>query len=245
MCSTGCFAKYGSPQLDGLLQCSVEKNDCVHVPGKENVGWSVDTSSDLPSKPLVTFNPATMQGVWYKTMGLDSRYDCFDCQKNTFSVRGDGILAMDALFRIPRPTFPGYLQNSIQEELHLADPDGDNHLAHMQSQGTMFGLTFWENWYVMGDTKRDVKSAPQTGLISSAYASESYRRKADLKLVFYTGHTLQGSYKGEVLCFMVLCGMVWYDVLCRVVSCHVVSYHVKSITVLFLLHTVCLLAHPN
>jgi VDE lipocalin domain len=218
MCSTGCFAKYGSPQLDGLLQCSVEKNDCVHVPGKENVGWSVDTTSDLPSKPLVTFNPATMQGVWYKTMGLDSRYDCFDCQKNTFSVRGDGILAMDALFRIPRPTFPGYLQNSIQEELHLADPEGDNHLAHMQSQGTMFGLTFWENWYVLGDTKRDVKSAPQTGLISSAYASESYKRKADLKLVFYTGHTLQGSYKGKMLRAAVWCGVVWCGVLCHITS---------------------------
>ena len=27
MCSTGCFAKFGSPQLDGLLHCSVEKND--------------------------------------------------------------------------------------------------------------------------------------------------------------------------------------------------------------------------
>ena len=31
MCSTGCFAKYGSKQLDDLLYCSVEKNDCVQV----------------------------------------------------------------------------------------------------------------------------------------------------------------------------------------------------------------------
>ena len=28
MCSTGCFAKYGSDKLDNLLSCSVEKNDC-------------------------------------------------------------------------------------------------------------------------------------------------------------------------------------------------------------------------
>jgi hypothetical protein len=48
MCSTGCFAKFGSPQLDGLLSCSVEKNDCVQVPGKENYGWKPDTLSDLP-----------------------------------------------------------------------------------------------------------------------------------------------------------------------------------------------------
>jgi hypothetical protein len=48
MCSTGCFAKFGSPQLDGLLSCSVEKNDCVQVPGKEDYGWKPDTLSDLP-----------------------------------------------------------------------------------------------------------------------------------------------------------------------------------------------------
>jgi hypothetical protein len=48
MCSTGCFAKFGSPQLDGLLSCSVEKNDCVQVPGKENYGWKTDTLDDLP-----------------------------------------------------------------------------------------------------------------------------------------------------------------------------------------------------
>ena len=28
MCSTGCFAKFGSDKLDNLLSCSVEKNDC-------------------------------------------------------------------------------------------------------------------------------------------------------------------------------------------------------------------------
>ena len=32
MCSTGCFAKYGSEKLDNLLSCSVEKNDCSYFP---------------------------------------------------------------------------------------------------------------------------------------------------------------------------------------------------------------------
>jgi VDE lipocalin domain len=196
MCSTGCFAKFGSSHLDGLLQCSVESNDCVHVPGKENVGWNVDSISDLPSKPLVQFNPASMKGVWFKTMGLDSRYDCFDCQKNSFSLTDKDTLSMEAVFRIPRPNFPGYLQSKIEEELHVTNPNGANSIANMQSQGKMFGLTFWENWYVLGDTKY-YRNTPQTGLISSAYASDNYKSKPDLKLVFYTGHTLQGSYKGE------------------------------------------------
>ena len=197
MCSTGCFAKFGSPQLDGLLHCSVEKNDCVHVPGKENTGWNQDTVTDLPSKPLALFNPSVMEGVWYKNMGLDSRYDCFDCQRNSFKVLDDETLEMEALFRIPRPNFPGYLQSKIEEELHVTDPKGQNGLANLQSQGKMFGLTFWENWYVLGDTKYYKSSPPQMGLISSAYAATENFKQPDMKLVFYTGHTLQGSYKGE------------------------------------------------
>ena len=214
MCSTGCFAKFGSPQLDGLLQCSVEKKDCVHVPGKENVGWNTDTLSDLPSKPLVLFNPSSLSGVWYKTMGLDSRYDCFDCQRNSFKVKDGETLEMEALFRIPRPNFPGYLQSKIEEELHVTDPNGDNGMASMQSVGKMFGLTFWENWYVLGDTKY-VRPTPGLGLIASAYAAEGLKLP-DLKLIFYTGHTLQGSYKGTycvVLYCAVLCMLSVYDFL--------------------------------
>ena len=50
----------------------------------------------------------SLQGTWYKVMGLDSRYDCFDCQKNSFEIiKPGGTLKMEALFRIPRPTNPG------------------------------------------------------------------------------------------------------------------------------------------
>jgi hypothetical protein len=92
-------------------------------------------------------------------MGLDSRYDCFDCQKNTFEIKeGDETtLKMEALFRIPRPNSPGYLQNKIVEELHATVQDADNSKkdsfllsSNFQSKGQMFGLTFWENWYILG-----------------------------------------------------------------------------------------------
>jgi len=197
MCSTGCFAKFGSPQLDGLLSCSVEKNDCVQVPGKENYGWKPDTLDDLPAPPLKSFKTSSMQGTWYKNMGLDSRYDCFDCQRNRFNLIDKNTIGMEALFRIPRPNFPGYLQSNIEEELHVSDPDGANPLATLQSQGQMFGLTFWENWYVLGDSKYP-KTSPQLGIVASAWAAVGEERP-DMKLVFYTGHTLQGSYKGAFL----------------------------------------------
>jgi len=205
MCSTGCFAKYGSERLDNLLECSVEKNDCVHVPGKENQGWSSDSLADLPSKPLENFDVSSLQGAWYKVMGLDSRYDCFDCQRNSFEVTDEDTLDMEALFRIPRPSYPGYLQSKINEELHATDKT-TNPLASLQSQGKMFGLTFWENWYIIGESKgQPVMPVPQFGIASALAAvvggggAQTEEPPPDLKLVFYTGHTLQGSYKGAFL----------------------------------------------
>jgi len=66
MCSTGCFAKYGSDRLDNLLACTVEKNDCVHVPREANSGWKADTIDDLPSMPLARFKPESLDGTWFK-----------------------------------------------------------------------------------------------------------------------------------------------------------------------------------
>ena len=202
MCSTGCFSKYGSKRLDDLLYCSVEKNDCVQVPGKgDNSGWVPDRREDLPTAPLSNYDIAGLEGNWFKVMGLDSRYDCFDCQQNTFGLRQDKkSLTMDAWFRIPRPTSPGYLQSKISEVLQVANHDS-NPLATLQSSGKMFGLTFWENWYVLGESTVGLKLPQEQFGVSSAYADVpdvlSKRGVMDeLKLIFYTGHTLQGSYKG-------------------------------------------------
>ena len=245
MCSTGCFAKFGSDNLDGLLACSVEKNDCVHVPrDEEAMGWKDDKLADLPTKPIEKFAASSLDGTWYKVMGLDSRYDCFECQRNTFKVSPPTFsdinignnqmkdIEMEALFRIPRPTAPGYLQSRIQEKLQVTNPnnfkDKNSMIANadrntntninsnnydvnlkesataptFQSQGTMFGLTFWENWYVIGDSRIQPLGPGQAYSfgVPSAYAqgpAESYA--PDMKLIFYTGHTLQGSYKGAFL----------------------------------------------
>jgi len=215
MCSTGCFAKFGSRNLDSMLSCSVEKHDCVKVPGKESpVGWSQDQLSDLPHRPLSSFDAGSLEGNWYKVMGLDSRYDCFDCQTNSFEKLDSSSLRMKALFRIPRPTSPGYLQNTIEEEMQVVETGEPNEavvveavsssgnnspplIPHLRSRGEMFGLTFWENWYILGESNR----LPSTsGLVASTgSSSEGILESQDLKLVYYTGHTLQGSYKGAFL----------------------------------------------
>ena len=194
MCSTGCFAKYGNAELDNILYCSVEKNDCVEVPGKSNLGWVDDKLIDLPSKPVENFDIAELDGTWYKIMGLDSRYDCFDCQQNTFKKKSNNALGMEAYFRIPKPS--GYSQNKIVEELHAMKKDSakssDNGvLATLRSEGRMFGLTFWENWYILGSSK------PYDNVIVPSAFAGTANNGAELKLIYYTGHTLQGSYKGS------------------------------------------------
>lgn len=47
MCSTGCFAKYGSDKLDNLLSCSVEKNDCKHILPLASIGRLVNNSLNI------------------------------------------------------------------------------------------------------------------------------------------------------------------------------------------------------
>ena len=61
---THSYTHIGGDSLDNLLYCSVEKNDCVHVPGKEQTGWNIDKLSDLPTKPSKTFNMMSLQGMY-------------------------------------------------------------------------------------------------------------------------------------------------------------------------------------
>jgi hypothetical protein len=58
----------------------------------------------------------------------------------------------------------------------------------------MFGLTFWENWYILGETAPS--NEPPIGGLQRALAYSPLDYENSMKLVYYTGHTLQGSYKG-------------------------------------------------
>jgi hypothetical protein len=171
----------------------------------------------------------------YKVMGMDARYDCFDCQASDVAIicyhweqaldlppshsiglhaclsfpyillrrycrhvyhrpglvgsqvagvvqvnhftpkPGDeNVMIADVQFRMPRPRPPGFWENHITEELIGDEPSAKR---SMHSVGRMFGLTFWENWYIIGQNQ------PNDGL-------------PPFKFVYYTGHTLQGNYEG-------------------------------------------------
>lgn len=180
LCSLGCFSKFGNSDLDNFLYCSIEKNGCVDIPRSQLLPtWDDPTKDKLaPPSAVSPFHPKSLEGIWYKTLGLDSRYDCFDCQQNTFNLEKQGsenVLEAHIKFRMPRQRQPGYFENNLLEDLLVDAPTSKR---AMHTTGKMFGLTFWENWYVIGES------------------DPSATKDLQYKFIYYTGHTLQESYQG-------------------------------------------------
>eukprot|EP00956_Cyclotella_meneghiniana_P006883 scaffold9304_cov83-Cyclotella_meneghiniana.AAC.3 len=257
-CITGCFARYGTPNLDGLLKCTIEDNECIKVAILEG---GADAYGALQSRTEITsshcqklqfgkYGSLTTDDFLhitrfatprrYKVAGYNPNYDCYACQRNTFSAPEGGIsdslqlptgglfgvvsnsignigadrLQVDVEFSMPR-LFPdgsppppsgvkevlssesslvsvGYNQYSTHETMVfdsassdgvgktvniLLGKDGDKKLysrtAH--SEGEMFGLKFWENWYVIG---------------------ENDPGQDEFKFIYYNGKTRQNTYDG-------------------------------------------------
>jgi hypothetical protein len=180
-CATRCFAEYGSEDLDNWLSCTIEENDCVKVPRQvdnsaENFGYSTVVQN---------FDPKSLEGNWYKVMGLNPNYDMFDCQSNVFTATNKDAseLDMDIFLRISRPpeSGGGFWNNALTEHMvvdaaqkNAINPTGRT----MHTEGKMYGLTFDENWFILGE-------------------SEGSKDVPPFKLVAYKGHTLQGNYEGS------------------------------------------------
>jgi hypothetical protein len=84
-CITGCMARYGDANLDQLLKCTIEDHDCIKVailPGGADV-YGQEPKSRAPT--VQQFNVESLQGSWYKVIGYNPNYDCYACQRNTFS----------------------------------------------------------------------------------------------------------------------------------------------------------------
>ncbi|CAM9962160.1 unnamed protein product, partial [Hapterophycus canaliculatus] len=158
-----------------------QDHSCVKIP-KDMDFSAIDKD---PPHIVKGFEAKQLQGTWYKIMGVNKKYDCFDCQKNTFSVaqvgdaaaeREDGstgqVADIKVNFRLAKPDSDDFWENTITEQLQV-DPSGSPRTFH--TDGKLFGLTFKENWYVTG-----LSTDPGEEFV----------------FVQYRGHTLQGSYEG-------------------------------------------------
>ncbi|KAG8461346.1 hypothetical protein KFE25_010533 [Diacronema lutheri] len=170
LCATRCFARFGSEKLNAWLSCTLEEQKCV------TTGATVDNSAFYEAAPprLRTFTPSDLEGRWYKVRGYNAKYDCYPCQVNEFSRTPAG-LDNRILFRVLKEDASGFWQNDFVE--HMKDEPGPQGKASMTVEGKMFGLTFNEQWYILGES-------------DGAGALPAYR------LVAYKGDTQQGPYEG-------------------------------------------------
>jgi len=171
LCATQCFARFGSEKLNDWLSCTLEEKECVTTGVKQET--SAFYSDPPQTKAMEKFTPADLEGKWFKVLGYNPKYDTYPCQVNTFSPRADGGLDNDILFRVPKPEGQGSgsWQNNFVES--MANSKGPEGKASMTVEGKMFGLTFHEQWYVLGKG-----SSP------------------DWRVVAYIGDTQQGPYDG-------------------------------------------------
>jgi len=165
LCATQCFARFGSEKLNAWLACTLEEEECV------STGVQQDTQAFYANPPPVvgSFKPSDLEGKWFKVLGYNPKYDNYPCQSNTFTAAADGSLDNDILFRVPKPSGAGSWQNNFKEKLVAGA--GRSGGANLVVEGKMFGLTFHEDWYLLGK-------------------GDGYR------VVAYRGDTQQGPYDG-------------------------------------------------
>lgn len=226
-CITGCMARYGNDNLDNLLKCTIEDHDCIKI---AILDGGADKYGEEPRPPAPTvrnFDMRSMEGTWYKVVGFNPNYDCYSCQRNTFSAEDDNSvmrnpmlnsLQVDVEFSMPRmlpdgsPPPPSNVREQINRgedgmmygsqtvgfndystrETMVFDKPGDSlmnlvlgkgndqksYARTAHSEGEMFGLKFWENWYVIGENDPD---------------------EQEFKFVYYNGKTRQNTYEGAFI----------------------------------------------
>ena len=85
-CITGCMARYGTPQLDQFLKCTIEDNECIKIAILDGGADAFGSEPRAPAPTLANFNPQSLQGSWYKVAGFNPNYDCYACQRNSFAI---------------------------------------------------------------------------------------------------------------------------------------------------------------
>lgn len=227
-CITGCMARYGDSNLDDFLKCTIEDNECIKIAILDGGADKYGEEPRPPAPTIRNFNYKSMEGQWYKVVGFNPNYDCYACQRNTFtSPEENGVmfggsnnkLQVDVEFSMPRmmpdgtPPPPMNMRETISthevdglmygsksigfndyetQEMMVFDKPGakssgsDLVLAKgtskeasyrrtAHSEGEMFGLKFWENWYIIG---------------------ENDPGQPEFKFVYYNGKTRQNTYDG-------------------------------------------------
>jgi len=132
-CITGCFARYGNQNLDNMLKCTIEDHECIKVAILPGGADKFGEEPKPPAPTLANFDTRSLEGSWYKVVGYNPNYDCYACQRNTFSpVDSDNIfsstnkLQVDVEFSMPYQLPDGSPPppKNIRETIKVNNEDG-------------------------------------------------------------------------------------------------------------------------
>jgi hypothetical protein len=116
-CITGCMARYGDKNLDNLLKCTIEDNECIKIAILPGGADRFGEEPRAPGRTVQNFNYKSMDGTWFKVVGFNPNYDCYACQRNTFSIpEQDGGLQL--------PVSNGHLNMGVEFSMPHLMPDG-------------------------------------------------------------------------------------------------------------------------
>ena len=101
-CITGCMARYGNSHLDDLLKCTIEDNECIKVAILPGGADAPGDEKPSPIKTVKDFKMASLEGRWFKVVGFNPNYDCYACQRNTFTHASVDSLDVAVEFSMPR-----------------------------------------------------------------------------------------------------------------------------------------------
>jgi hypothetical protein len=123
-CITGCMARYGNENLDNLLKCTIEDNECIKVailPG------GADEFGQEPAAPAPTvpnFDMRSLEGSWFKVVGFNPNYDCYACQRNTFQSTSDNDNNKNNFMFIGNKASSNQLKMDVEFSMPHLLPDG-------------------------------------------------------------------------------------------------------------------------
>lgn len=132
-CITGCMARYGNQNLDNLLKCTIEDHECIKVAILPGGSDKFGEEPRAPAPTVRNFDPKTLEGSWYKVVGYNPNYDCYACQRNSFSpveseaiFRSSDKLHMDVEFSMPHllPDGSPPPPKNVRETIQLDEKDG-------------------------------------------------------------------------------------------------------------------------
>lgn len=134
-----------SDKINKVSECLISQYQCV--PQVNETCKVPDNAASLQK----SFQTKDMAGNWYITKGLNSLFDCFDCQVHSFTPVDSNRLTLDLKYAVKKDLeckAPGceYFQRGVRQRF-LQDATNQGHLINHGN--SIEELHYADDWYVL------------------------------------------------------------------------------------------------